>query len=241
MALDFNATITEGIVSFSPLLFRQMTAIHLLFAGLCAPALCSAQWTQAQREWALGTAGLLIQLNNDRFDRLAGADTIQAVAETDRKILERSWDITSREQLLSEIHELLGNDSSSLLIGWNYPRAVNLARLGFAAGYLQENEAWKLIMPAAARLQQTFSSWQELGQVYMDARVQFYSSRIGDRREIEYAYRSMLTEPTTPWRKYPWNLDLGNGRPVPPSVEKTGTLTIAAHPPRFDLRENLRP
>jgi len=207
-----------------------MTAIHLLFAGLCTASLGSAQWTQPQREWALGTAGLLIQMNNDRFDLLAGAETSQAVAETDRKILERSWGISSREQLLSEIHELLGNDSSRLLIGWNYPRAVNLARLGYAVGYLQENEAWKLIMPAAGRLQQTFSSWQELGQVYMDARVQFYSSRIWDRREIEYAYRSILTEPTTPWRKYPWNLDLGNGRPVPPSAEKTATLTIAAHP-----------
>ena len=207
-----------------------MTVIRILMAAFFLAPLCGAEWTQEQREWALGTAGLLIQMNEQRYDLLAGAKNPQDVAQMDREILSSSWDVTSRRQLLSVIQNLLRNDASRMLIGWNYPRAVNLARMGYAAGYLQESEAWEIIMPAAARLQQTFSSWQELGQIYMDARAQWYSNGIWERRQIEYAYRVVLTEPASPWVKYPWNLDMGNGRPVPPSLEKTAAMIIAAHP-----------
>ncbi len=202
----------------------------LFFAALSLAPLCGAEWTQAQREWALGTAGLLIQMNEDRYDLLGGAEKLQDVAQKDRGILSQSWEVNSRQQLLVRIHALLDQDGSRGLIGWNYPRAVNLARMGYAAGYLRESEAWELIMPAASRLQHTFSSWQQLGQVYMAARAQWYSNGLRDRRQVEYAYRTLLTEPAGPWRKYPWNLDLGNGAPVASSTEKTGWFIIAAHP-----------
>src|SRR5713226_3727105 len=135
-----------------------MTAIRILLAlaALCLAPLCVAGRTQAQGEWALWTGCLLIQLNGDRYDLLAGAEKLPDVAQRDREILSGTWEITSRDQLLATIHSLLDHHANRMLIGWNYPRAVNLARLGYAAGYLRESEAWALIMPAASRLQQTF-------------------------------------------------------------------------------------
>src|SRR4051812_16568100 len=115
-------------------------------------------------------------------------------------------------------------------VGWNYTRAVNLARWGYAASYLQEQQAWEIIMPAAARLQHTFSSWQELGQTYLAARTKWFASDVYSRRQAEWAYRELFGDINSPWRKYPWNLNLGNGQVVPPSVEKTGWPFLAAHP-----------
>src|SRR5882724_221230 len=42
-----------------------------------------------------------------------------------------------------------------------------------------------------------------------------------DRKFAEYAYMKLVTTSTSPWRKYPWNLDLGNEPPVPPSHDKS--------------------
>jgi Protein of unknown function (DUF1266) len=41
-------------------------------------------------------------------------------------------------------------------------------------GYLAEDEAWEKIMPAAAKLHATFSSWKELGENYLIGR-EFWS------------------------------------------------------------------
>jgi hypothetical protein len=173
---------------------------------------------------------MLSQMSGERQDLLGGAEQIDEVAQRDRNSLAASWNIQSREDLLGTIQKLLEADGDRTAIGWNYPRAVNLARWGYAAGYLQEQEAWNFIMPLAERLQQTFSSWQEFGQCYMHARADRFDNSLDARRDIEYAYRELLTDHHSPWRKYAWSLDLGNGHPVPASTEKTAWLTLAAHP-----------
>ena len=201
----------------------------LLFAAIVSVPLF-ADYSQAQKEWALGAGGVLWEMGGHRFDVLAGEDNRAEVAVEYRRILERPWGITSRAELLSTIQELSQQDLDRMMIGWNYPRMINLARWGYAVGYLQEEEAWGFIMPAAGRLQRSFSSWQELGQAYLEARAAWYSNRRADRREADYAYRSLLADQDSPWRKYPWNLDLGNGYHAPVSKDKTAWLELAAHP-----------
>src|ERR1700730_526927 len=134
---------------------------RILSAILCCAFPCAAEWTQAQKGWGLRTGAMLSQMSGDRYDLLGGAERTEGVAQKDRNILADSWGIRSRADLLRTIPELLQAASDRRKIGWNYPRAVHLARWGYAAGYLQEQEAWNLIMPAAGSLQQTFSSWQE--------------------------------------------------------------------------------
>jgi hypothetical protein len=219
-------------VSYGPadLFSDDMVEMRVLLAGLFLTLPCAAEWTQVQREWALGTSALLNQLNGDRFDLLAGAESPAEVALRDLDFLARVWGINSREQLIQTIESLLADRADRMRIGWNHPRAVNLARWGYAVGYLREDEAWAIIMPAAQRLQQTFTSWQEMGEVYLEARQKLFSNRPQDRREAEHAYRVVVLNAAGPWRKYPWNLDLGSGRPIQASMEKTAWVTIAPHP-----------
>jgi len=205
-------------------------AARILLAAICLALPVAAQSTKAQREWFLGAGAMVAQIDGDRLDLLGGAENMAEVAAARRQLLLAAWEIRSREDLREEIEKLLKDDRDPARIGWNYPRTINLARLGYAAVYLQEDEAWGYIVPAAERLQKTFSSWQEVGQIYLKTRAAWYSSAIGDRRQAEWAYRVLLSDQDSPWRKYPWNLDLGNGYQAPPSIDKTAWLDLAAHP-----------
>ena len=74
------------------------------------------------------------------------------------------------------------------------PRAVLVARWGYAAGYISEAEAWNYIVPLAQRIQRTFSSWQELGDDYLAGRFT-WNPNVGDNRRFEWAYRFLLMDP----------------------------------------------
>ncbi len=212
-------------------------AARILLAAFCIVLPITAQLykpkTQIQKEWALGAGAMVAQIDGDRLNLLAGSEITPQVAVARRQNLRNSWEIRSRQDLLGEVQTLLKEDWDNSRIGWNYPRVINLARWGFAAGYLDEDEAWGFIIPAAERLQKTFSSWQELGQSYLDGRARWYSRQIGSRRQAEYAYRVLLADQGSPWRRYPWNLDLwrrAKAYAAPPSVDKTAWLELAAHP-----------
>lgn len=211
-------------------------AVRTLLAALCFALPIAAQIrepqnaTQAQKEWFLAAGAMVAEIDGDRLDLLGGVENIAEVAAARRQTLLEVWEIRSRQDLIEEIQKLLQDDRDPARIGWNYPRAINLARFGYAAGYLQEDEAWAFIVPAAGRIQKTFSSWQQVGQIYLQARAGWYSRRIADRRQAEWAYRELVGDHDSPWRKYPWNLDLGNGYRAPPSIDKTGWLELAAHP-----------
>jgi hypothetical protein len=212
-----------------------MLNARVLLTGLLLMGSVMAQkpssWTTAQKEWALGTIAILSQLNHNRFDLLAGAENPADVAAKDRDFLVRLWQINSREDLLREIKLRLAHSEDSPRIGWNYPLVINLARCGFTVGYLPEDEAWEIIMPAAQVLQQTFGSWQEMGRAYLEARDAWLNSRdIRKRREGEWAYRTVALNPNGPWRKYPWNLDIGGRRKITMTVEKAAWVMINPHP-----------
>jgi len=151
-------------------------AVRILLAAFCFALTVVAQaahvQSQAQKEWALGAGALIAQIDGEkRLDLLGGTENTAAVAAARREALVESWRIRSRQDLLDMVATLLQGDSDRMRIGWNYPRAINLARWGFVVGFLQEDDAWSFITLAAERLQKTFSSWQELGQVYLDARA----------------------------------------------------------------------
>ena len=107
------------------------------------------------------------------------------------------------------------------LLGWDYERYVTLCGWGARAGYLTEDEAWSRIMPVARKLQQTFSSWDDLGQNYLIGR-KFWSLARTEKSGAQYteAVQWLETAPESPWKKYPWNLNLdakpGVADPVKP-------------------------
>ena len=107
----------------------------------------------------------------------------------------------------------LGKES---LLGWDFTRYIALCRWGYLAGYLNEQEAWDRIMPAARLLQKTFSSWQDLGANYLLGH-EFWSP--GDTASVigaslDYTYRTLVMDLNGPWRRIPWGLDLTAGAPA---------------------------
>ncbi len=99
---------------------------------------------------------------------------------------------------------------SKSLKGWDLSRYICLCRWGYLCGYLDEEEAWKHIMPVAAKLQATFSSWKELGENYLIGR-EFWSyeetKRSGDA--ISRVYQGLVDNSYGPWQFNKWDMDLG--------------------------------
>src|SRR5579863_4087134 len=208
-----------------------MTWLRTVLAVLLLALPCAGAWTNDQKGWALGTSGILTQMGGWSHEVLFDTEPSPSGEESARNLLAYGgFDIHSKAQLLEAIHSLLADEGDRVRIVWNYSRAVNLARWGYGATMLSEDEAWSIIMPAAQRLQLTVGSWQELGLDYLNARTAWYTHEDASRRRAENAYRELLTDPGSPWRKYPWNLDLGNGQHVAASAVKTAWVYIAAHP-----------
>ncbi|MCX7009667.1 MAG: DUF1266 domain-containing protein [Kiritimatiellaeota bacterium] len=112
------------------------------------------------------------------------------------------------------------------IAAWDYDRYVALCGWGFLAGYLSEDEAWQRIMPVARLLQKTFSSWEELGRNHVVGREFWSWEQMQDRGNLTLqSYKKLLTEPSSPWVKLKWDLDLsppkqsGNkAQPTPPTA-----------------------
>lgn len=95
------------------------------------------------------------------------------------------------------------------LIGWDYCRYIHLCRRGYLLGYLNEIEAWNLIMPKARILQATFDSWRDLGRNYLIGREFWSFERTEASGELFHqAYAKMLNDPESPWNTIPWGLEL---------------------------------
>ena len=95
------------------------------------------------------------------------------------------------------------------LLGWDYSRYVALCGWGYVAGYLSEAEAWEKIMPVAKMLQQTFDSWEDLGNNYLVGR-QYWSYQQTTRSGLatQAAYKTLCTSPESPWRRNAWKTPL---------------------------------
>jgi len=113
-------------------------------------------------------------------------------------------------------HPRLGKKS---IVGWRVSRYIWVCRSGYAAGYLTEADAWARIIPAARIIRHTFASWRELGENYLIGR-QFWSPEQHARNGhlFQQAMDRLLTNPSSPWTRLPWDVDLG----PPPAPLVTG-------------------
>jgi hypothetical protein len=100
------------------------------------------------------------------------------------------------------------------LLGWDYARYISLCRWGYLCGYITEKEAWDHIMPVAAMLQKTFTSWADLGQNYLIGREFWsYQQTLSEGGIMREAYQWLTTSSSSPWMTNSWNLNLGVSNP----------------------------
>lgn len=93
------------------------------------------------------------------------------------------------------------------LLAWDAGRLVAVTGWGYWAGFVDEAEAWKIILGTAARVQKTYGSWREYADAYMFGRM--YWSQGARHEGTQNAYQKLLSTPTSPWNRLPWQLDLG--------------------------------
>lgn len=114
--------------------------------------------------------------------------------------------------IVKKYYEELGEKS---LFGWDYGRYISLCRWGYVVGYISEEEAWAKIVPVAGMLQEKFDSWEDLGRNYLIGR-QFWSYKMTKKNGYLYedAYQRLFDMPSSPWNKYPWDMDLTDAETV---------------------------
>lgn len=135
--------------------------------------------------------------------------------EYTKLVKEKSNDKEKLYEILiaKEYYEKLGEKS---LWGWDYCRYICLCRWGYLVGYISKEEAWERIIPVAQMLQKKFDSWEDLGLNYLIGRKFWsyqYTKKNGDK--YEDAFQRLLDMRSSPWNKYPWDMDL------------TGTATVS--------------
>lgn len=87
-------------------------------------------------------------------------------------------------------------------LAWDMCRSANLVSYGFAAGYIDEGEAWDRLNAIARSAQAAFKSWQEMSDNFLDGREIWDGKR--DPR-FDACTQLLLTDPKSPWVKCPWD------------------------------------
>ncbi len=86
-------------------------------------------------------------------------------------------------------------------------RYVDLVDNGYSAGYLRKPEVWNLLLPMARKAQESFASWQELADNFLDGR-EIWAGQRNPRYEAVAHLLLNPKDPNSPWQ-LPWNTDLG--------------------------------
>ncbi len=119
----------------------------------------------------------------------------------------RDWyGMKSREALLRNIDYYIEGTGSTP--GYDVFRAVFMARAGFGAQMLSEDESWEAAYRVARKMQQAYSSWNHYGMGYIEGHIA-YRTKQGDDAETVAGYRKNLLErfqtlSNTNWHETPF-------------------------------------
>lgn len=163
--------------------------------------------------WARAMGAVLISMNEGNVYYFGGYEHTEGNQKAAANILQQSWNISDRTQLITEMQTLLKTgarknyrkeakemkamSSKQLrtamkqlsgdmkihyemvqynwetwkkkgLMAWDMCRISHLAQWGYVAGYLDIDEAQAVIEPAAEKLKENFTSWDDVQQNWLD-------------------------------------------------------------------------
>ncbi len=93
-------------------------------------------------------------------------------------------------------------------LAWDLCRCTNMLNAGVAAGYIDADQAWPLLLGVARQVQEAFGSWKEMSENFLDGRA----VAVGQRDPRFRACASLLLnakDANSPWNQLPWKTDLG--------------------------------
>jgi tetratricopeptide (TPR) repeat protein len=90
--------------------------------------------------------------------------------------------------------------------GYDFGRAVNMARWGLAAGYCDADEAEKCVLTAGHRAHQVYTSWGSFSAGYVLGRMlRFDEGEFGEWYDRSLVgHRILAEDPGSPWRRMAW-------------------------------------
>jgi Protein of unknown function (DUF1266) len=150
--------------------------------------------------------------HRQRFDRVA-ARIVFLTDEQYKAVVNAAGDDKESLQEMRIVKKYAVPLRKKGILGWDYCRYINLCRWGYTIGLLSEEEAWEKIMPIARKLQDTFDSWEDLGCNYLIG-FQFWSYKqmVETGPAVEDAIQRLVDMPSSPWNKYPWNMNLDSDK-----------------------------
>ena len=88
---------------------------------------------------------------------------------------------------------------------WDLVRALDLLRIGVAAGYIDQEECWTESARICRTIQQTHTSWEHLGQVFQTGMNSWqHRSGITDPNETGRVQRNLPRLRAEVWPQAPW-------------------------------------
>lgn len=164
--------------------------------------------TNNQR-WALAASAQLTELNRHNHDTLNPApakdssqwgldlDAWWDASNHDETVGRLDWLQTSGHRL--EYRAVLGHE----VLAWDLVRLINVARWGFGARYLHEDEAWTYVLAAAGQLRASYTSWEKLAADY-NLGHDYWAG--GPDARFEEVTKRLLDSGNTrsPWHRVAW-------------------------------------
>jgi hypothetical protein len=173
--------------------------------------------TPAQ-QWALATGAILNQrlgLSHEALipPSLSAEDRTAAI-----RFLKEQWEIGDRDELAKALLTLESSPDDPRHAAWSLCGSANIAQLGAIAGYSTEAAAWERMLLVARRVQQSYRSWAEMAESYVNGRRRWYRTvRTAYTRkaqkvqpEMEYIVQLLSNpeDPNSPWTKNKWGTRL---------------------------------
>jgi hypothetical protein len=101
------------------------------------------------------------------------------------------YGIDSRDELLERIQDYLAaNDSPA----YDAFRAAFLARVGFGAGLLTEDESWAWGVRAAQKVQATYRNWGEYGMGFLAGHLDYWKDCGKDADYLQDRRQHVMTQ-----------------------------------------------
>ena len=119
--------------------------------------------TDPLKRWARGVYALLSPQDYGRLPQ-GGA----------QMILRRDWGCETPAKLHGLLERRFALETGDP--AWDLVRAVILARLGAAAGYMSPPDSWAVVGRARNEILRHYACWAELGEAYADARMRWLRS-----------------------------------------------------------------
>lgn len=91
------------------------------------------------------------------------------------------------------------------MLAWDITRATTVIRYSYTAGYIDEDEAWRILegIELPAKLKQTYQSWENYADHYLIGRNFWSKTRSDDRDRIMRLAILRLSEMKySPWNRY---------------------------------------